>query len=149
MTKGTACMFSRLCPIVTVVCFTFYFSELQIRLTLLGITFCMNTFTVCFFLSSLKPLAGRISGGLENIWSTACIFNPLFPIVLLSALHFSFWHTILVLNNIGHTFSRISSCSLVKSPPLLIWWHSTQAMSITWLFLGNKLKLKNLFLFRK
>ena len=89
-------MFSQLCPIFALVCSTFYFPELQIRLTLLGITFFMNTFTFCFLLSSLKLLAGRISGGLENTWSTTCIFNPLFPIffnsllcILLLAYHFS------------------------------------------------------------
>ena len=97
-------MFSQLCPIFALVCSTFYFPELQIRLTLLGITFFMNTFTFCFLLSSLKLLAGRISGGLENTWSTTCIFNPLFPIFLTVCFVFYFWHTILVLNDIGNTF---------------------------------------------
>ena len=109
-------MFSQLCPIFALVCSTFYFPELQIRLTLLGITFFMNTFTFCFLLSSLKLLAGRISGGLENTWSTTCIFNPLFSIFLTVCFVFYFWHTILVLNDIGNTFLENVFLVLVQVP---------------------------------
>ena len=55
---GTACIFSRLCPIFTMVCSTYYFSALQTSRTLLGIIIFMNKFTFSF-LFSLVPLAGR------------------------------------------------------------------------------------------
>ena len=45
LARGTACIFSRLCPISTMVCFKFYFAVLQISLTLLRITFFKNTYT--------------------------------------------------------------------------------------------------------
>ena len=58
---------------------TFYFSALQISLTLFGITFSWNIY-ILFFLFPHKSLAVRILGGLENNWSTDCIFNRLFLI---------------------------------------------------------------------
>ena len=51
LTKGTACIFGRLCPIFTMVCSTFYLSALQISLTLLGIAFSKTT-----LIFSLVPL---------------------------------------------------------------------------------------------
>ena len=57
----------------------------------------MNTYTFCSFLFPLKPLAGRILEGLENNRSTACIFNQLAQFLLQSALHFTIWHSILVI----------------------------------------------------
>ena len=50
LARGTACIFSRLCSISTVVCSKFYFSALQISLTLLGIAFFKNILT--FFLEN-------------------------------------------------------------------------------------------------
>ena len=44
LARGKACIFSQLCPIFTVIFSTFYFSALQISLTLLGITFVKNIF---------------------------------------------------------------------------------------------------------
>ena len=52
-------------PIFKMVCSTFDFSALKISLTLLGITFYKSTFTFMVFFG-LVPLAGSISGGLEN-----------------------------------------------------------------------------------
>ena len=54
LTKGTTCIFGRLCPIFTMVCSTFYLSALQISLTLLGIAFSKTKLTF-----SLVPLTGR------------------------------------------------------------------------------------------
>ena len=66
----------------------------------------MNTFTFCFFLFSLKPLAGRIFGGLEILALQLAYLIDFAQFLLKSALHFTSWHSILVLYYIRITFFK-------------------------------------------
>ena len=108
------------------VCFTFYFLELQISLTVLGITFFINIFAFRSFLFSLKLLAGRILGGLENTEVQLAYLVDFAQFLFQSALHFTFWHSILVLYYIGITFSMDVFLFLVPTAAYLPnkRWHS-------------------------
>ena len=68
---------------------TFSFSTLQLRLTILGITFYQSVFTFIFFY--MVPLAGRTLKGLENTRGKACIFNQLCPIFITVRFEFYFF----------------------------------------------------------
>ena len=66
----------------------------------------MNTFTFCFFLFSLKPLAGWIFGGLGKLEPQLAYLIAFAQFLLKSALHFTSWHSILVLYYIRITFFK-------------------------------------------
>ena len=106
--RGTASIFSLLCPIFATVFFTLYFSALQINLNLLGITFFKKTctFIYLFILFGLVPLSGRAQTILPAR-GTAYLFCVLCPIFATLGSTLTFLKSKLVLNSLESIFPRI------------------------------------------
>ena len=145
---------------------SFYYSLFHIllfcspscSLTLLGIIFFLKEYIwicVSFIWTSTSghkdlrglrkdyQLACRIFGGLENTWSTGCIFNWLCQVFITVCFVFNFlvFHFSLILHW-NQFFQEYLLVPWLCTYHCFIWQHSTQVMSLKLLFMGNQLKLK-------
>ena len=104
--RGTAGIFSPLCPIFTTGCLTFHsFDTPNQSYT----HFSKNTFTFIYFylVMYLQPVGSKGAYKILLVRGTACILSRLSPILLRFVRHFTFLHSKLVFHSLESLFTRV------------------------------------------
>ena len=115
--RGTACIFDKLCSVVTMVCFAFYsFCAPNQSYTHLNHIFQKYVF-IHLFLFGLEPVAGRIKGGLQNTTGQRySLHSGLCPILLRFGSHLTFLHSKLQFYTLWNNFFlrvHLNICSFI------------------------------------